>query len=80
MANNLYGHSLMQLLPTEILDWVNPKDLNLNNYSNDIPMLSFLEAELGCPDDLHNLHNGVPLENEKIEVKKKFCPNINYKS
>ena len=23
-ANNLYGHSMMQLLLTKILDWVNP--------------------------------------------------------
>ena len=70
----------MQLLETEILDQVNPKDLNLNNYSNDIPIVSFLEAELGYPNDLHNLHNGYPLENEKIEVKQKCSPNINYKS
>ena len=33
-ANDLYGHSMMQLLPIEILDWVNPKDFNLDNYSN----------------------------------------------
>ena len=38
-ANNLYGHSVMQLLPTEILDWVNPpKDFNLHNYSNNSPI------------------------------------------
>ena len=32
-ANDLYGHSMMQLLPTEIF-WVNPKDFNLDNYSD----------------------------------------------
>ena len=32
-ANNLYGHSLMQLLPIEILDWVNSKNFNVDNYS-----------------------------------------------
>ena len=26
-ANNLYEHSMMQLLPTEIFDWINPKIL-----------------------------------------------------
>ena len=34
-ANNIFGHSKIQLLPTEIFDWVNPKDFNLDNYSND---------------------------------------------
>ena len=29
-TNNLYGHSMIQLLPTEILDWVNPKAFNLD--------------------------------------------------
>ena len=37
-ANNSYGHSMMQLLPTELLDWVNSKDFHLNNYSNDSPI------------------------------------------
>ena len=32
-ANNLHGYFLIKLLPTEILDWVNPKDFNLDNYS-----------------------------------------------
>ena len=32
--NNLYGHSMMQLLPTKILDWVDPKDFSLDNQSN----------------------------------------------
>ena len=36
-ANNLYRHSMIQLLPTEILDWDNPKDFDLDNYSNDSP-------------------------------------------
>lgn len=36
-------HSMMQLRPTEILAWLNPKDFNLDNSSND----SFLEADDG---------------------------------
>ena len=31
-ANDLYGHSIMQLFPIEIHGWINPKDFNLNNY------------------------------------------------
>ena len=37
-ANNLYGHSMVQLLLTEILDWVNLKGFSLDIYSNDSPI------------------------------------------
>ena len=29
---------MMQVLLREILDWVNPKDFNIDNYSNDSPI------------------------------------------
>ena len=29
-ANNSYGHSIMELLATKILHWVNPKDFTLD--------------------------------------------------
>ena len=56
-ANNLYGHSMMQLLPTETLDWVSPKNFNLDNNSSDIPVDSFLDVDLDYPDELNDLHN-----------------------
>ena len=37
---------MMQLLPTEILDWVNPKDFNLDNYSNKSQIGCFLEVDM----------------------------------
>ena len=52
-ANNLYGRSMTQLLPTETLDWVNSKDFNLDNYYNDSPIGCFLEAYFDYPDELH---------------------------
>ena len=45
-VNNSHGHSIMQLLPTEILAWVNPKDFSLNYYSDGSPIGSFLEVDL----------------------------------
>ena len=36
----------MQLLPNEILAWVNPKDFNLDNHSNDTLISCFLEVDL----------------------------------
>ena len=41
-ANNLYKHSTMKLLPTQIPDRANPKDFSLNNYSNDTSLGCFL--------------------------------------
>ena len=64
-ASNLYGHSLMQLFPTEILDWVNPKDFNVDNYSNDSPVGYFLEVDLDYPDELHDLRNDYSLAGKK---------------
>ena len=50
-TNNLNGHSLMELLLTEILDQVNPKDFNLDNYFNDSPIDCFLEVDLNYLDE-----------------------------
>ena len=55
-ANDLYGHSMMQLLPTKILDWVNPKDFSLHNYSSNSPIGSSIEFDLDYPDEFHDLH------------------------
>ena len=41
-ANNLYKHSTMKLLPTQITDWANPKDFSLKNYSKDSSLGRFL--------------------------------------
>ena len=32
---------MTQLIPTEILDWVDPKDFSLYGYSNDSPIEFF---------------------------------------
>ena len=60
-----YEHSMMHFLSTQMLDWVNPKDFNLNSYSNDIPIDFFLEIYLYYPDELHDLHNNFPLSGKK---------------
>ena len=56
---------MMQLLPTEILDQVHPKDCNLDNYSKDIPKGYFLEVDLDYPNELYGLHNDYSLAGEK---------------
>ena len=67
-ANNGYGHSMMQLVPSEIFDWVNPKNFNLDNYSNDSLTDCFLEDDLDYPDELQDVHNDYSLAREKLKV------------
>ena len=70
---HLYGHSAMQLLTFEILDWVDPEKFNLDNYSDDGSIGCFLEIDLDYLDELNDLHNDYPLAAEKIKVIKKIC-------
>ena len=66
-VHNLYGHSMMQLLPTEILGCVNPKDFNLDSYFNDSPIGCVLEVD---DSKMYDLHNDYPLR-EKTKVTDK---------
>ena len=60
-ANDLYGHSVIQLLPFELLDWVYLDNFNLDNYFDNGSKRCFLEVDLSCPDELHDLHTYYPL-------------------
>ena len=65
---------MMQPLPTEILDWVNPKIFNLENYSEDSLIGCFLEVDIGYPDELHDLHDH-SLAAVKMKVPKEILSN-----
>lgn len=56
---------MMQLLSTEIFDWINPKEFILDNYSKDSLICFFSDFD---PDKLHDLHNDYPLAGEKIKA------------
>ena len=62
----------MQLRPTEILDWADPKDFNLDYYSNGSPIGYFIETDLNFPDELHDLYNDYPIVGQKIAVRKEM--------
>ena len=65
-TSNLYEHSMMQLLPTKILDWADPKDFHLDSYSSNSHLICcFLEVDLDYPDELYDLHNDYLLQGEK---------------
>ena len=56
---------MMQLLPTEILDWVISKDFNLVNCSNNRPTGCFSEVGTDYLDELHDVHNDYTLAAER---------------
>ena len=60
---------MIQVLRTGIIDWANPKDFSLNNYSNDSSRDCFWEVNLDYPDELHDCHNAYVLAVEKIKVR-----------
>ena len=51
-TNYLYGHCIVQLLPFEVLDWVEPGKFNLGNYSDNSSVECFSEVSLEYPDKL----------------------------
>ena len=55
----------MHFLPTEILNWVNPEDFNLDIYSKDSSIDCSLEVNIDYSDKLHDLYNYYLLVGEK---------------
>ena len=66
---------MMELLPTDIFDWVNPKDFNLDTFSNTSAIGCSLEVDLDYRDELHDINNDYTLAGEKVEVKEEVLSN-----
>ena len=73
--NNLYAKAVMQYLPRKDFKWIsvtdkhintvlNKKDHSLNGY--------FLEADMYCPDELHDYQNCFPMAAEKLKITKEM--------
>lgn len=62
----------------QTLDWINSKNFNIENSSDDGSKRCFLEVDLDCPEELHDMHSDYPLASRS--KKKRYGPNINYKS
>ena len=75
-ANNLYGQPMIQLIPNEILNWVNLEKFNPANYSHDGSVGCFLQVDLDHPNEVYDY----PRPAEKTKVSKKCCLNISYNS
>ena len=70
-ANNLYGHSMSQKLPTGEFRFLSKQEItsfNLESKSEDGDIGYILEVDLLYPNELHNRHNDYPLAPEPLIV------------
>ena len=71
-ANNLYGWSMSESLPTKDFTWLTENEWNGIDWlaqADDQELGYFIECDLNYPRELHDLHNDYPLAAEKLEVK-----------
>ena len=75
-ANNLYGWAMSKQLPTSGFEWMT--DDELDDWKH---LICLLEADLECPEDLHDLHNDYPHAPERVRIGniEKLIPNLNNK-
>ena len=63
----------------QCLNFLDPKECDLNNYTNDSSNGCVLEVDLEYPKELNELHNGYPLAPEKIEIKREMLSDYQLK-
>ena len=71
-ANNLYNYVLLKFLRTIGFKWIDAKEFDLNKYSSNISTVFALKVDFAYPKVLLQLHNGYPLNPDKIEIKKEI--------
>ena len=82
--NNLHGWSMSEYLPYGELEWLgNVDELDVMSINEKSEIGYFLEVDLKCPDELHDLQNDYPLAPETLAVTNdmlsKYCKEIAYK-
>ena len=80
-ANNLYGWAMSQSLPTGNFRWLSTTEVNrfdIFRIENDYKKGYVMEVDLEYPEELHDLHNDLPLAPESLKVDKvpKLIPNL----
>ena len=69
--NNLYGHAMSEYLPYGGFKWVKVNNESVNrvlNKSDNSFHGYFLEVDLDYPENLHDIHNDLPMAPGKIKV------------
>ena len=72
-ANNLYGSSMSEKLPTHGFKWLSSGEME-NLFNNQVVQVwektpCILEVDLEYPENLHDLHNDYPFCPERVECK-----------
>ena len=74
--NNLYGGAMCEYLPYRgFKSLKNIDKLDIMSISDKNPIGYILEVELEYPDELHELHNDIPLDPEKFAVSNDMLSN-----
>ena len=63
---------MSKFLPTSGFKWIDPKEFDLNKYTNISSKRCLLEVDLEYPKELHGLHNAYLLASDKIENNRKM--------
>ena len=70
----------MQFPLTSGFKWIDPKEFDLNKYTNNSSEGCVLEVGLEYPKELRELHNDYPLAPDKIEIKREMLSEYQLKS
>ena len=63
---------MSKFFPKSGFKWIDPKEFDLNKYTNNSSKRCLLEIDLEYPKELHKLHNAYLLASDKIENKRKM--------
>ena len=62
----MYGYALSKFLLTSGFKWIDPKEFDLNKYTNNSSRGCVLEIDLEYPKELQKLHNDYLLALDEI--------------
>jgi hypothetical protein len=80
----LYGKAMMEALPMKEFEWINGQDINWLVQEDDQDWGYVVEVDLDYLQELHDVHNGLPLAPEKMKItrdmlsfyQKEFSPAV----
>ena len=78
-TKNLYGYAMSKFLPTSGFKWIDPKEFDLNKYTNNSSKGCFLKVDLEYPKGLHDLRSDYPLAPDKIVIKREVLSEYQFK-
>ena len=68
----MHGYTVSKFLLTSGFNWIDPKEFDLNKYTNNSSKGCVLEIDLEYPKELHELHSDYPLVPDEIEIKREM--------